>query len=62
MTLCVLLVVAGTVASTRQEEIPDAVKTRRFDVINKDGNSVVALGVSWKDGAGSVSVANTDGV
>ena len=53
------LVVAGTVAATRQERIPDVVKARAFEVVNKAGKGVVLMGAGGGDGV--VVVVNKDG-
>jgi len=54
------LVVAGTVAATRQERIPDVVTARTFAVVNKAGKFVVVMGAPV-NGNGHVSVNNKAG-
>ena len=60
ITLCALLVVAGTMAASRQEEIPDVIKTRSLEVVNKDGEVVVAAHAQ-KNGAGILQVFHEPG-
>ena len=57
--VCGLVVVAGLLAATSMQSVPDVIRAKSFEVINHKGKPVVVLGSDKH--AGVVGVANHNG-
>lgn len=54
-----LVVVSGLLAATSLQSVPDVIKARSFEVVNKDGNLVAGLSVD-PDGNGALAILSKD--